>query len=101
MKTTFTITQFLIILAVNLVFLMLVGAHYFNEEVRTVHDQVTVCKIPPPVQVENCSKDFVYKDMLLKATNICNWNQNENHLVSFNVDDNGKPVFNCSIHNTQ
>ncbi len=95
MKTIFTTTQFLIILAVNLIFLMLVGAHYFSETVRTVKDTQTVTNtVYKDRVVQKCDATENMMTLMQKASNICK-DTGTRSLAGFQIDNTGKPVFKC------
>lgn len=113
MRPVFTTTQFLLVLAINLCFLMVLGAHYFSESVRTVtvEKDVPVVKIQKQI-VRNCANTVTkivtktqqvcntsnsYDQMMTTAFNACHNNQSESYsnLASFSIDNNGKPQFKC------
>ncbi len=95
MKSTFTTTQFLLILAVNVVFLLLIGSHYLSETVRTVHDQVTVTNtVYKDRTVQHCDATDSMMNLMQKAGQICEDNTT-NRIASFHIDDKGNPVFDC------
>lgn len=105
----FTTTQFLLVLSMNVCFLIVLGAHYFSETVRTVtvEKDVPVIKyqkqivkdctntITKTVTQQVCNSTNSYDSMMQTASQICHNNNNNPNLTDFSVDNNNRPQFKC------